>query len=150
MANDTIRPHSPEKFSTILDSYVREQLTADQFFFYQNAGYSYAKTQTPEQGRIRCAKDLAVAETVAQRLGYEFEWEFDECLDLSWMSDDERQRGDEILCCRIFDPENPRYSPASLCGITDPDRNYRRVVEAELAAEAIADVDRQIEIPDAH
>ena len=86
----------------------------------------------------------------AQRLGYEFEWEFDECPDLSWMSDDERQQGHEVLCCRVVDPGNPRYSVASLCGITDPDRNYRRVIEAELAVEAIAELDREIEILDVH
>ena len=62
---------------------ARKWLTTDQFFFYQNAGYSYhAKTETPEQGRIRCDKDLAETETVGQRLGYVFEWEFDECPDL--------------------------------------------------------------------
>jgi hypothetical protein len=59
---------------------ARKQLTADQFFFYQNAGYVYdSKTETPEQGRLRCAKELAAAEAIGQRLGYAFEWEFDEC-----------------------------------------------------------------------
>jgi hypothetical protein len=130
---------------------ARKQLTSDQFFFYQNAGYSYdTKTETPEQGRLRCSKDLAEAETVGQRLGYEFEWEFDECPDLSWMSDEEREQEHEVLCCRIVDHENPRYSLASLCGITDADSNYRRVIEAELASEAIAELDREIETLDAH
>ena len=130
---------------------ARKQLTTDQFFFYQNAGYSYdAKTETSEQGRTRCAKDLADAETVGQRLGYVFEWEFDECPDLSWMSDEEREQDPEVLCCRIVDPENPRYSLASLCGITGADSNYRRVIEAELASEAIASLDREIETLDAH
>ena len=130
---------------------ARKQLSAHQFFFYQNAGYSYdAKTETAEQGRIRCAKDLAEAETVAQRLCYVFEWGFDECPDLSWMSDEEREQEHEVLCCRIVDPENPRYSLASLCGITDPDSRYRRLIEAELAAEAIADLDHEMETLDVH
>jgi hypothetical protein len=130
---------------------ARKQLTPDQFFFYQNAGYSYDKTtETAEQGRQRCAKGLAEAETIGQRLDYVFEWEFDQDPDLSWMSDEEREQEHEVLCCRIVDPERPKYSLASLCGITDPDYNYRRVVEAELAAEAIADLDREIETLDAH
>ena len=66
------------------------------------------------------------------------------------MSDEEREQAHEVLCCRIIDPGNPRRSLASLCGITDPDRNYGRVIEAELAAEAIADLDREIETLDAH
>ena len=130
---------------------ARKQLTAEQFFFYQNAGYSYdTKTETPEQGRIRCAKSLAEAEAVGQRLGYVFEWEFDQDPDLSWMSDEERAQEHEVLCCRIVDPENARHSLASLCGITDPDRHYSRVIEAELASEAIGELDREIEILDAH
>lgn len=129
---------------------ARKVLTPDQFFFYQNAGYSYAKTETPQQGRIRCAKALAESEAIGKRLEYVFEWDWDECPDLSWMSEEEREQEHEVLCCRIVDPENPRYSLASLCGITDPDHNYRRVIEAELASEAIAELDREIETLDAH
>lgn len=133
------------------DAKARKQLTADQFFFYQNAGYAYdSKTETPEQGRLRCAKELAAAEAIGQRLGYAFEWEFDECPDLSWMSDEEREQDHEVMCCRIPDPQNRRFSLASLCGITDADSKYRRVIEAELAAEAIAELDKEIETLDAH
>lgn len=100
---------------------ARKHLTVDQFFFYRNAGYSYdSKTETPEQGRLRCAKELADAETIGQRLGYVLEWDFDECPDLSWMSDEEREHDHEVLRCRIPDPENTRHSLASLYGITDP------------------------------
>ena len=87
---------------------------------------------------------------LGQRLGYVFEREFDEGPDLSWMSDEEREHDHEVLCCRIPDPENTRHSLASLCGITDPDSRYRRVIEAELAAEAVAGLDREIETLDAH
>lgn len=130
---------------------ARKQLNPDQFFFYQNAGYSFdPKAETAEQGRIRCAVELARAEEYARNLGWEFEWELDQDPDLSWMSDEEREQEHEVLCCRIPDSEKPRYSLASLCGITDPDSNYRRVIEAELASEALADYDRQIETLDAH
>ena len=130
---------------------ARKILTPDQLFFYLNAGYSHdPKTETAEQGRIRCAVSLAKAEEIGQRLGYQFEWEFDECPDLSWMSDEDREQEHEVLCCRIPDPKNPRYSLASLCGIIDPDSKYRRVIEAELASEAIAELDKEIETLDAH
>jgi hypothetical protein len=106
---------------------AHKQLTPDQFFFYQNAGYSFdPKTETAEQGHTRCAVELARAEEYARNLGWEFEWEFDQDPDLSWMSDEEREQEHEVLCCRIPDPENPRYSLASLCGISDPDSDYRR------------------------
>jgi hypothetical protein len=128
---------------------ARKQLTPDQFFFYQNAGYSYdTKTETAEQGRIRCAMELAQAEQYARNLGWEFEWEWDP--DLSWMTDEEREHDHEVLCCRIPDPENSRYSLASLCGITDPDSSYRRVIEAELASEALAEYDHDTETLGAH
>jgi hypothetical protein len=40
-----------------------------------------------------------------------------------------------VLCCVLKDGDGNVL--ASLCGITDPDSNYRRVVEAELASEAL-------------
>lgn len=144
-------PSKPTKAERTKETKARKQLTVDQFFFYQNAGYSYdPKTETLEEGRLRSARELADAETIGQRLGYVFEWELDECPDLSWMSDEEREQDHEVLCCRIPDPESIWHSLASLCGITDPDSRYRRVIEAELAAEAIADLDREIETLDAH
>jgi hypothetical protein len=35
------------------------------------------KGKTAEAGRIRCAKDLAEAEVIGQRLDYQFEWDWD-------------------------------------------------------------------------
>jgi hypothetical protein len=160
---DSVRDSFPRKEVTLMkfskatkagrgkEAKARKHLTVDQFFFHQNARYSYdSMTDTPEQGRLRCSKELADAETIGQRLGYVFEWEFDEGPDSSWMSDEEREHDHEGLCCRIPAPETTRHSLASLWGITDPDSRYRRVIEAELAAEAIADLDREIETLDAH
>lgn len=129
----------------------RAALTPAEQFFYDHAGFSYdPKTETRKQGRVRCAKELAESESIAARLGYEFEWDWDQDPDLSWMSDEERAQEHEVLCCRIIDPTDRKYSLASLCGITDPDTNYRRVIEAELASEAIAELDKEIETLDAH
>jgi hypothetical protein len=147
----TLSNQAPTRAGRSKAARARKALTPAQLFFYEHAGYSYdPKTETAEQGRIRCAVELADAEATGQRLGYTFEWDWDECPDLSWMSDEERKEEHEVLCCRIPDPENTRYSLASLCGITDPDSNYRRVIEAELAQEAIAELDREIETLDAH
>jgi hypothetical protein len=143
--------NTPKKPGRSKAAKAKQALSPAEFFFYENAGYSYdPKTQTPEQGRIACAKALAEAEAVGKRLEYSFEWDWDECPDLSFMSDEEREQEHEVLCCRIVDPETARYSLASLCGIVDPDHNYRRVIEAELASEAIAELDKEIETLDAH
>lgn len=127
------------------------KLTPAERFFYEHAGYSYKpKAETREQGRIRCAIALAKAEIEASNVGLTFVWDWDECPDLSWMSEEELAQEHEVLCCRIPDPENTRYSLASLCGIVDADANYRRVIEAELASEAMHEYDREIETLDAH
>jgi len=126
-------------------------LTAAERFFYDHAGYSYGPNETAQQGRIRCAQALAKAEQVAVNLGWEYEWEWNQDADLSWMTEEERQQEHEVLWCRIPDPENSRYSLASLfCGITDPDAKYRRVIEAELASEVLVECDREAEVLDAH
>jgi hypothetical protein len=127
-----------------------QSLTQDQRFFYEHAGYSYKAPETATQGRIRCAIELAQAEEYALNLNWEFEWDWDECPDLSWMSEEEQNEDHEVLCARIVNPDDRRHSLASVCGITDPDSNYRRVIEAQLASEALADYDKETETLDAH
>jgi hypothetical protein len=68
-------------------------------FFYKHAGYGYnPATETPEEGRLRCATELAEAESVAKARGWQVVW-----------SDD----------------------------FSDADDDYRRVISAELASEAL-------------
>lgn len=104
-------------------------------FFRKHAGYSYdPTTETAEQGRQRCAENLAAAEGIARNAGVSFEW--------------------------IIDPEErggTRRNPYPLYGCIAHDHlgghatslwaidfgrdgspysdDYRRVVEAELALE---------------
>lgn len=146
----TLKSNKPTKAGRSKAAKAKKQLTAAQLFFYENAGYSVGKGETQEQGRIRCAIELAQAEKYARNLEWEFIWDWDECPDLSWMTEEEQAEEHEVLCCRIPDPEKPRYSLASLSGITDPDSNYRRVIEAELASEALAEYDKEIDTLDAH
>jgi hypothetical protein len=124
-------------------------LTKDELFFFDHAGYSY-KTgeETAQQGRIRCASSLAHAEQLADRLGWTFEWEYDQDPDLSWMTPEELAKDHEVLGCILKDADGQVLE--SLWGIVDADANYRRVVEAELADQAEYELDHEIEVLDAH
>jgi hypothetical protein len=113
--------------------------TSAYHFFLKYAGYSYQPgEETRRQGRIRCAKALATAERDGQRFGLRFEWEWEEYADDSWMSEEERALPHEWTRCTAVAPDGRVL--ANLGGIVDADATYRRVVEAELAAEALAAV----------
>jgi len=117
---------------------MKTTTTAEQFF-YEHAGYSYdLKTETPEQGRARCAASLAQAEKEARERGFSFEWSIDQTTDSSDFSDEEPRALWECLC-----RDENGVAVGSLSGIDfgrdgqpwgDP---YRRVVEAEVASEAL-------------
>lgn len=94
-------------------------------FFMENAGYC-----TPP-GRMVCAKHLAQAEEWAEETGVTFAWDWDHYADLA----DFDCPVSEVLACACISPTGEVL--ASLSGIADPDRNYRRVIEAELALEAM-------------
>lgn len=105
-------------------------------FFYDNAGFSYdPKTQTPEQGKLECAKALADAETLATAHGYSFEWFIDPDITSADFQDDDYS----LWCCQMHNDDGDVVG--SLSGIDfGPDgepwgNDYRRVVEAELALE---------------
>lgn len=107
-------------------------------FFLRNAGYSYdPKTQTPRQGRSETARKLAKAERDARALGYSFEWEDD------WSVGDHQKEFDcyadgvpeTCESCLMRDPAGKVVQ--SLGCVDDATREYRRVVEAELALEEL-------------
>lgn len=109
-------------------------------FFLQNAASSYnPKTETKAQGRARVARMLAKAERDARALGYRFEWVSD------WqVGDHAKEYGDTYkdggpeTCeqCLMWAPDG-KDIVASLGCIDDATQEYRRVVEAELALEAL-------------
>lgn len=97
-----------------------------------------------EQGRVRCALSLAGAEAAAQRLDWSFEWApemlgYDEFLgDHEYWCDDAKngiEHDHEVFYCTLDTPDGEMLQ--SLGGIIDPSEAYRRVIEAELASEAL-------------
>lgn len=117
-------------------------------FFLRNAGTSYdPKTQTPRQGKAECARKLAKAERDARALGYTFEWEEDYTDAQASLGDheywcDTAKNGyadtcqHEIFTCLMRNSKG--ICCQSLGAIIDPSREYRRVVEAELALEEVS------------
>ena len=116
-------------------------MTQAEQFFYDNAGYSYdPKTETQENGRLRCAQAMAEAEAYVQKHGLEYVWEDDQdgCIGCDCGSEECScctGESHETLCCLLKDPEtgNVLASCGGICGVT---AEYRRVMEAELALEA--------------
>jgi hypothetical protein len=103
-------------------------------FFFKNAGYSYGPGETPEQGRRRGAIALAKAEQEATARGWHVKWEEDpEGWDSLGDIDPDDVR--ELLSAVLYDSEGNVLG--SLGSIVNPDRNYGRVIEAELALEAL-------------
>lgn len=108
-------------------------------FFMKHAGYSYdPKTETPMQGRIKCARSLAKAERAARDGGFSYQWHEDGVSDSTEFAKGKRYA---LWICLMRDASGAVVG--SLCGIDfgrdkepwgDP---YRRVVEAELALENI-------------
>ena len=109
-------------------------------FFHKHAGYSYdPKTETPLQGRKRCARELAQTEREASQRGFYYLWSIDEAVDSSEFDDDPNPW--QLWQCAMFNEDGRIVN--SLHGIDfgrdgspygDP---YRRVVEAELAEEGL-------------
>ena len=122
------------------------ELTTQEQFFYDNAGFSYdPKTETEDQGRHRCAIAMAKAENEARDKLYHFVWDDDSdgCIGCECGSS-------ECQCFvtkgKITETHQPQYCQMlnenddivqSLSGICDTDAKYHRVVQAELALEEL-------------
>lgn len=112
-------------------------------FFYRHAGYSYPTGATPTQQRahrLNGARQLYRAESEARDAGYSFDWNIDDRVGSREWTDEEPAWETWRCICR----DSEGCSVASLFGIdfgpngepwSDP---YRRVVEAELAREALS------------
>lgn len=125
-------------------------MTQSEQFFFDNGGYAYAPGEIPEQRKLRCAQSLAKAELDGREAGLSFQWREDERDSSDWS--DEKPAWKLYVCC-CFGPDGKAL--ASLHGIdfgrdgTPESSSYRRIVEAELAMEALAclppDLDKQLD-----
>lgn len=116
-------------------------------FFRDHAGYVVG-----ERGKGALA--LAKAERWAEENGIEFIWEWDTDGDLgdheAWCGtarEDAWRYGYGRTCTHDVEWCRAEYNDetvASLGGIIDADRNYRRVVEAELAREAQEEAEKYV------
>lgn len=111
-------------------------MTTDELFFFEWAGFSYdPKTETPEQGKARCAVALAHAESVLMRAikvaDVSVVWDESENYD--------NEPCDTCEACTIWFGSgfNDDEVLASLSGITDASPEHRRVIRAELASECL-------------
>lgn len=110
-------------------------------FFYDHAGWSHGPDESPETGRRRCANDLTEAERVARSRGWFVRWERDADADYD---DQETEWHDwPHYMATMFDLDGNVL--AGLGSVMFRDREdpwsgdpYRRVVEAELALEAMS------------
>ena len=107
-------------------------------FFLRNAGYSYnPETQTKQAGRSECARKLAKAERDARALGYTFEWRDDWSVGNHFKEYGECYANGEPSTCESCLMLDDGEVVQSLGCIDDATRDYRRVVEAELALEQL-------------
>jgi hypothetical protein len=101
-------------------------------FFAKHAGYAARSGESRAQAKRRAGKALARAEAEASARGWRVEWEGDPELPDHDIADYEPK---EVLGAVLRDQHG--HVLASLWGIMDPSRNYARVIEAELALEAL-------------
>lgn len=98
-------------------------------WFQEHAGWC-----TPP-GRMICAQGLAYTEAAVDKLEslgvLKVSWTYDDDPDLSWMTERERANVQDVLILEI----EALGEVSALCGIVDPDDDYRRVLVAEVASE---------------
>lgn len=113
-----------------------EQLSPAAQFFYRHAGWNYNPvTETPDQGKLRCAQSLADAEAAASAAGVQFRWEQDDITNR-----EHTDEGNEYFLwqCIAYHGEK---AIGSLSGVdfgegAEPWGNpYARVVQAEIVCE---------------
>lgn len=109
-------------------------------FFFREAGYVVGE-------RAKGAIALARAESYAAERGWSFDWPEDNDADWSWMDKREKERPHEVYACVLRDADGRAIE--SLWSIFDPDDAYIRVIQAELALEAMCreqELDRAMRI----
>lgn len=122
-------------------------LTAAERFFWVNAGWSYTPgKESPEQGRANGACNLAAAEGIAREAGYSFTWRVDPAVDSRTFSASRPYW--ELYECLMHDINGEVVQVLGAVdfgrGAGGPFGDYRRVVEAELAAQEVGEQLEQV------
>jgi hypothetical protein len=110
-------------------------------FFYEWAGYARSPGESEHKARMRNAKALANAESIASERGWRCDWEEDP---EGWdtLGDVPEEDVKEVLICVLRD-EDGKYLESlggNLMGYNSADnRRMGRLVEAELALQALAE-----------
>jgi hypothetical protein len=115
-----------------------DALTPAEKFFYDNAGFSYARDETPEQGRKRGARELAAAEAWLRSGPYYIDVYPD---DTPW--DGDVPYHGPLWCVTLYgvaDTDRPTVLDSVNAVACEAGSPYLRIVAAELAAAALASV----------
>ena len=108
-------------------------------FFKKHAGYAQRSGETAAQAKTRGAKSLARAEAEASARGWRYKWEDEIEADLSLEDESDIS---EVLMVALYDEHgNVLLSLGSVTLGHDSaaNRAYKRVIEAELADEALGE-----------
>lgn len=128
-----VEQHFPHRDNRPRRTRRRMGLIKDMRFFREHGGGVVGEGS-------RGGLDLARAEREAERRGWHVEWVPDDDADWSWLDqpgfEKEKARDHEVYGAVLKDRHGNVL--ASLWGIFDPDSKYQRVVEAELASEALS------------
>lgn len=96
--------------------------------------------ETPEQGAVRAALELARAEYALRASSVEVSWQRDPYPDLSWCDAEQlrelRAGETEMLECTLYGPDGEPIESMGGIHVLAGDESYKRVVEAELALQA--------------
>jgi hypothetical protein len=115
-------------------------MTKQEQFFFDNGGFSYdPKVESADAGKLRCAREMAKAETWALQEGYWFDVEHDCDADESWLDGEPQEyqdqwRGKGQSVVMYSQSGEIRQSLGGCYG----DQRYMRVVKAELALEEMS------------
>jgi hypothetical protein len=136
-APDTVRA----KFLELTEPKSLKPSTSAVAFFRKHGGYGVRARESKAKAKTRSAQALARAEALSTALGWSVEWEHDPYVDKWWDNDEDAPT--EVLSAVLYDKD--RNVLASLGGIgmsgnRKTDQDYGRVVEAELADEALSNL----------
>lgn len=113
-------------------------------FFYENAGYSRAPSQSIADAKRESATDLANAEAYAKSHGWAYAWEYEqepcggcECGNSECNCFTGAHHESFYVMLTDGNGREAHHVLASLGSVCEPTSEYQRVINAELALEAM-------------